>query len=127
MIFILILILIFLLLYFNGFLPVSTKRAALFVGNMGIGRKQCSASFSRCSGHIHRILLFRESRSYSFSLISRIRSGDVTVQILDLHRTPLLTLDEANPTGVFSASKGKRYLLWISFRNADGDYRLEWA
>lgn len=120
------LLLIFYLLYTFGFLPVSVKRAASFVGNMGAGGTHCSAAFSRCTGRIHRILRFRESRSYSFCLVSRIRSGQVQVQILDSRRTPVLTLDERCPTGILSARKGARYYLLITFRNADGDYRLEW-
>lgn len=124
---ILVLILIFAALYFAGFLPVSAKSAKTFIGSMGAGRSHCEASFTECSGSIHRVIRFRESRSYSFRLDARIQSGSVTVTLSDRDRLPLMILDGSNPSGVLPLQAGRMYFLNIRFQRASGDYRLDWT
>lgn len=121
---VLILLLAFGALYASGLLSVSAKRAAVFVGSLKNGG---SMTFTRCTGSIHRVIRFRESRSYSFHLDTRLRRGEVTVQVTDLHRVPLMTLTPAAPTAQLPAGKGRAYLLFVRFRDADGDLNLDWV
>lgn len=121
-----ILVIILYIMYIMGYLPVSVKRARSFVGNMGFGGQRCTAVFTGCTGHIHRCVRFRESRSYGFNFSLRLREGDVTMELLDSRRSPILVLDHSNPTGVVNVEKGKRYYLYIRFRNAGGDLQLDW-
>lgn len=114
-------------LYLMGFVPISTRRALTFVG-AGDWESQCvGASFTACSGTIRRVLRFRESRSYSFRLSGHLQQGDVTVQILDARRCPVLSLTADRPDGILSIQKGARYFLLIRFQSASGDYQLEWS
>lgn len=126
MLIVFLILILFYILYILGYLPVSTKRAVMFVGSMGFGKPECHASFTSCTGHIHRCVRFREGRSYSFRFLSQLSVGQVTVQLLDTHRKPVLTLTEAAPTGVIPAERGKRYYLYIHFQKASGSYQLDW-
>lgn len=117
----------FYLLYIKGLLPVSAKRARSFVGTMGAGSTHCEASFTECSGDIHRVLRFRESRTYSFRLGGHCQKGAVTVRILDSRKLPVLVLDMLHPFGNLSADAHQRYYLYVHFSNASGDYQLDWS
>lgn len=110
----------FYIIYSVGWIPVRFVRARMYLAH-GQG-----ASFTACTGSIRRVLRFRESRSYSFHLDGRVQQGSVTVRILSSGQ-PLLTLDAGSPDGVLTAQKGKRYTLQITFRNASGDYHLDWT
>lgn len=123
----LLIVIVFTGLYLAGFLPVSVKRAKTFIGNMGAGRSRCEASFTECTGRIHRVIRFRESRSYSFRLDSRIQSGSITVTLADRNRCPLMILDAGSPSGVLPVQSGQMYFLSIRFQNASGDYHLDWT
>lgn len=126
MLIVLLILILFYILYTLGYLPVSTKRAVMFVGSMGFGKPECHASFTSCTGHIHRCVRFQESRSYSFRFLPQLSAGQVTVQLLDSHRKPMLTLTETYPTGVIPAEKRKQYFLYVRFQNASGSYQIDW-
>lgn len=115
------------LLYWFGCLPVSMKRAATYLGSGGWGSSCVGASFTACTGKIHRILRFRESRSYSFRLTGHIQQGTVTAEILTPNRQQVLLLTSDNPSGILHVQKGQRYLLFIHFQHASGDYQLDWT
>ena len=52
-------------LYLAGWMPVRVMRAVTFIGN-GSWRSRCfGASFTWCTGRIHRILRVGESRSFA--------------------------------------------------------------
>lgn len=126
MLIVFLILILFYILYILGYLTVSTKRAVMFVGSMGFGKPECHASFTSCTGHIHRCVRFQESRSYSFRFLPQLSAGQVTVQLLDSHRKPMLTLTETAPTGVIPAEKRKQYFLYVRFQNASGSYQIDW-
>lgn len=112
-------------LFFLGLLPVSAKRAAMFVGG-GVRSGSTKAVFTRCTGRIIRVIRFRESRSYGFRFSPQLRSGALTARILGGGGNPLLTLDAGNTTGILSARRGGLYILVLRFENATGEYHLDW-
>ena len=119
-------VLFFILLYRLGYLTVSVKRAAVYVGS-GSWRSRCvGASFTGCSGKLHRVVRFPEGRSYSFRLSGHVQQGSVRVRLLDGHRVPVLELTPASPSGIVRIPPKKPYYLQILFENASGDYQLEW-
>ena len=119
-------ILFFILLYHQGWLTVSIKRAAVYVGS-GSWRSRCiGASFTGCSGKLHRIVRFPEGRSYSFRLSGHVQQGSVRVGLLDRHKLPALELTAAHPSGIVNVEPGKAYYLYILFEDASGDFQLEW-
>lgn len=117
--------LIFLLLYRMGYLTVSLKRAAVFLG-WGSWKKRClGASFTGCSGKIQRLVRFDEGRSYSFRLSGRVQQGRIRVRLL--HRgSCLLELTPAAPSAVLPLEPCKPYCLQLLFDHASGDFQLEW-
>ena len=119
-------VLFFILLYRLGYLTVSVKRAAVYVGS-GSWRSRCvGASFTGCSGKLHRIVRFPEGRSYSFQLSGHVQQGSVRVRLLDRHKLPALELTAAHPSGIVNVAPGKAYYLYILFEDASGDFQLEW-
>ena len=112
-------------LYLAGWMPVRAMRAVTFIGN-GSWRSRCfGASFTRCTGRIHRILRVGESRSYSFRLSGHIQQGRMEVTV-SKGGAPLLTLSKDYPTATVPLEKGKAYRLTLRFTSASGDYQLEW-
>lgn len=110
------------LLYRNGWMVVSAKSAATFVGS----RKGNAASFSGCSGYIKRIVRFSEDRHYTFTLDSALTKGDMTVLLLGPGKKELLRLSRDAPCIAVGLEKQKRYTLILRFRSATGRYRLQW-
>lgn len=111
--------------YLFGGMPVTVKTAAVYVGS-GSWREHCfGASFTRCSGRIHRILRVKESRSYSFRLSGHVQQGSVRA-MLTANGVPVLTLGGECPTATVFLQRGKFYRLTLRFQFASGDYQLEW-
>ena len=113
-------------LYRLGYLTVSTKRAAVYVGSGGWKGHCLGASFTACSGKMQRILRFSEGRSYSFRLSGHVQQGSVRVLLLEDRNAPVLELTAACPSGIVTLQPKKPYRLQILFDNASGDYQLEW-
>ena len=112
-------------LYLAGWMPVRMMRAVVYLGN-GNWRSRCfGASFTRCTGRIHRVLRVGESRRYSFRLSGHIQQGRMEVTV-SRGGTPLLTLSKDYPTATVPLEKGKAYRLTLRFTSASGDYQLEW-
>ena len=108
-----------------GWMPVRVMRAVTFIGN-GSWRSRCfGASFTRCTGRIHRILRVGESRSYSFRLSGHIQQGRMEVMV-SKDGAALFTLSKDYPTATVPLEKGKAYRLTLRFTSASGDYQLEW-
>jgi len=115
------LIITFWVLYTNGFLVLSTKRALKFIGI----RQGREASFTACTGQIKRIVRFPEKRAFHFTFSPELTRGEVSAALLD-HGTQLLILDSSAQTGSVSVEKGRAYTLVIRFRSASGKYTLHW-
>lgn len=112
-------------LYLAGWMPVRMMRAVVYLGN-GSWRSRCfGASFTRCTGRIHRVLRVGESRSYSFRLSGHIQQGRMEVTV-SKGSAPLLTLSKDYPTATVPLEKGRTYRLTLRFTSASGDYQLEW-
>lgn len=114
------------LLYINGYIPVQAKRALVFVGSMGGGRKQCSAEFEVATGTIQRVIRFREPGTVTFRFAGNITKGSVGAFVLDRKRKVLLRLDSECPTGkVYMEMKDRCYLV-IKLQKANGNYLIRW-
>lgn len=115
------LVIAFWVLYTNGFLVLSSKRALTFIGT----RQGREASFTACTGQIKRVVRFSESRMFHFAFSPELTRGEVSMELLD-HGTQLLALDSSAQTGTASVEKGRAYTLVIRFRSASGKYTLHW-
>lgn len=120
------LILLLILLYRNGYIPIRVMRALLFVGSTGIRQNQCKARFSVCTGFIRYVLTFREAKTVLFSFDSAITKGNVQILVLDRTKQPVLKLTPDSPTGQLRITPHQRYYIKIIFNKADGDYHLTW-
>lgn len=115
------LLITFWVLYTNGFLVLSSKRALKFIGI----RQGREASFTACTGQIKRIVRFSDSRTFHVAFSPELTRGEVSAELLD-RGTQLLTLDSSTQTGAVSVEKGRAYTLVIRFRSASGKYTLHW-
>lgn len=110
------------LLYLNGWMVLSSKSAVSFVGS----KRGTAASFSRCSGSIRRIVRFKESKTYTFTLDSTLTSGEITVSLLGADKKELLRLTSAQPCAAAELEKKQRYTLILRLSRATGRYGLRW-
>ena len=110
------------LLYLNGWMILSSKSAVSFVGS----KRGTAASFSRCSGSIRRIVRFKESKTYTFTLDSALTSGEMTVSLLGADKKELLRLSSAQPCVAAELEKNQRYTLILRLSRATGRYGLRW-
>ena len=117
---------LFYLLYSKGYMPVKRMHSLVFVGSMGAGSNVCSASFTKSTGQIERVLRFKESKTVEFAFKGNITKGDVTAFILDRNHKILLMLNTMSPTGQLQVIKGQWYYIQIRFDHADGDYTMKW-
>ena len=108
------------LLYINGYMVMSSKRAVSFVGS-DRGRR---ASFTACTGYIKRAIRFSESKTLHAVFSLTLAKGSVSAELLDDRKQPLLQLDSSCPTGSVFVEKGRRYWLIFHFQSATGDYAL---
>ena len=115
-------VLLFYILYINGYMVLNSKRALMYVG-AAWGKR---ASFTSCSGYTKRVIKFEEVRTYYFDLNLELNKGDVTVEILDKEKQCLLSLDQDTPQGSIDVQKGNRYYLVVRFRAASGNYTIDW-
>ena len=115
-------VLLFYILYINGYMVMNSKRALMYVG-AAWGKR---ASFTSCSGYTKRVIKFEEARTYYFDLNLELNKGDVTVEILDRQKQCLLSLDQNTAQGCINVEKGKRYYMVVRFRAASGNYAIDW-
>ena len=116
---------LFYLLYINGILVLSNKRAAVFVGSIR-GKERCSARFCACSGQMRRVFRFEESMNYHFTFTNELSEGTLRVEVLDGKKNKLLVLDSDQSEGNIEVDKKKRYYLVFRFQSATGSYELAW-
>ena len=109
------------LLYTNGYLTISAKRALLYVGSL----KGDRARFSSCTGYIKRVIRPKESGTRHFSFTAQTSSGEVWAELFDEEKQRLMHLDRDDQhAAVFLTAPG-RYVLVIRFKRATGTYSLE--
>lgn len=113
------------LLYLNGYIPVQSKRAWVFIGSMS-GRNQCSASFQSTTGTVRRVIRWKQPRTITFRFTGNITDGSVNVFVLDRNKQVLLMLNPECPSGELYVQSKERYYLNIKFQNADGDFLVKW-
>ena len=113
------LLITFAILYRNGFLVLSSKRALSFIGI----RRGREASFTACTGHIRWVVRFPDSKTVRVSFAPQLTKGSISLEIRD-HDAQLLFLDSTDTTGSFSAAKGRSYTVIIHFHSASGKYTL---
>ena len=111
---------IFLFLYNQGYMVINSKSAASFIGNP----KGTSARFTSCSGSIKRIIRFKADGRYAFRLDAELTKGDLSVELLDADKQPVMQLDRANTRASIAVEKKKKYYLVIKFKSATGRYSL---
>ncbi len=108
--------------YMNGWIPITVKSAVMFIG----GKSGKKAVFSSCNGYMKRIIKLKEECVYHFELTPKLSSGNMSVELLDNRKQVLMRVTELQRETDFKAGKGKRYTLMIHFKNATGEYELEW-
>lgn len=112
----------FYLLYIGGYLPVSMKRAAIFVGSMRGDR----ASFQSCTGSIRRIVRFRKDGVVDIWLDAKLTKGGLSVEVRDAKREALAKLDSLHSSVSINVRAKARCTVIIRFENASGNYLLSW-
>lgn len=116
---------VFYLLYLQGYMVVSSKRAVLFVGSVR-GNGSCKASFSSCSGYMKRVMRFKESKAYYFTLDYELQKGDMEVKLLDASKQPIAILNQSCRNVMIDVDRKGRYYLVFTFKSASGNYELKW-
>ena len=114
------------LLYRNGYMPITSKRALTFVGRSVYAKDRCGASFSACTGTLRRVLKCRQTGSYRIALDQELSKGQVSALLLGAKGLCLLSLDEKTPAGRFYLEKGGHYEILISMQSATGSCMLRW-
>ena len=111
---------VFIFLYNQGYMISKSIRAVTFVGSAKGNR----AKFSSCSGHIKRVIKFREDGKYTFVLDAELSKGDMSVELMDSSRQTIMLLDRLNRSASVPVKKQKKYCLVIRFNSATGRYAL---
>ena len=112
--------------YDNGYMLTQSKRALTFIGS-GIGRQNYfSFQFTGCTGYVSRVMLVKESGTYTVMLNANLSKGSVRFQLLDGAKTPLLVLTPEVSQGRVYLETGKRYHIRMDFTHASGDSRARW-
>lgn len=117
-----ILMILYYVLYINGYMILTSKRAMMFIGT----QRGKEARFTVCTGYIRRVIKFEESREYEFTFNAELSKGNVSVELLDASKKRVLFLKE-NRCGKVSVEAGKRYYLMIRFESSTGSYQLDWS
>lgn len=116
---------LFYFLWVNGYVIISKKTAAFYVGSLR-RKGRFSIKFKSCNGLVKKVIKINDSRKYLFNLNSNITKGDVSAEVLDKNKEMLLQLDKENPVSDLTLDKNRRYYLVIKFKNASGELELTW-
>jgi len=122
---IVIFIILFYILWINGYLTKSVMASVLFVGSLR-SKNRCRFKFIYCNGYIKKVIKIKESRNYIFIFNSNITNGYVTAEVQDVNKRILLQLDKDNPESVIKLEKNYRYYLVLRFVKAKGEFDLAW-
>ena len=110
-------VLLLLFLYDRGFISVKMGRALIFVGTI------FSARYKSFHGSIRRVL--RPAETYLFSFSSELSRGSIEAEIFDKENHLLLQLQKHEIKELY-LEQGRKYLLVLRARSADGAHHLEW-
>ena len=114
------------LLYSNGYMYTQSKTAMVFKGD-GKGQKnRMGFSFTRCNGHVSRVLKIREGGLFRFDLDADLSAGGVQFQVLDGRKQPVLTLNPDTVRGRLQLEKGQRYFVKMQFIHTSGTCAASW-
>ena len=112
------LIAVFLILYDQGCMVINSKTAASYIGSpRGTG-----AQFISCNGSIKRIVRFKAAGTYTFVLNAELSKGDMSLELQNSAREPIMHLDPAHPTATIAVERKKKYYLITKFKNATGSF-----
>lgn len=78
---ILVFVILFYVLYSNGYMVLNVKRAVMFIGSIRRLDNRYGARMASCNGFMKRVLRFREVRRYYFKLEYGITKGDLQIEI----------------------------------------------
>lgn len=109
------------LLYINGYMVISSKRAFMFLGSER-GKK---AMFSSCTGYVKRVVKFKESKVYNIDFKLELEKGEVALELLDEKKQIILSLN-VNDTSEIEVESRKRYYMILRFKSATGNYEVTW-
>jgi len=112
-------------LWLNGYLIISRKTAALFLGLLR-RKGRCKVKFASCNGYVKKVIKIDESRNYTFNFNGNISKGNVIAEIQDKSKNILLQLDKNNSESAIDLDKDSRYYLVLRFEKADGNFELTW-
>ena len=115
------------LLWETGWLPLTTKRAAVFMGKV-YGNRPVRLTRTRATGTLRRTVLLQPG-SRTFILESGLTAGTVTATLREPGTGREWTLDSGFPsvtTTVQQGGFGKGWLLVIRFTGASGTATLSW-
>ena len=110
------------LLYINGYLVTNRKKAVMYIET----RRGTHATFSACTGYTKRMVRFKESRLYHFTLSSELTKGKLSVELLHSEKHQIMCLNENQRNADLAIDKNKRYYLVVRFHSATGNYALHW-
>lgn len=109
------------LLYINGYMIVTSKRAFMFLGSKR-GKK---AMFSSCTGYIKRVVKFKESKMYHVDFNVELEKGEVTLEFLDAKKQLILSLNGSDISQI-KVENRQRYYMVLRFKTATGSYEVSW-
>lgn len=118
-------IILFYVLWINGYLIKSRKTSILFVGSLRT-KNRCKFKFKNCNGYIKKVIKIRGGRNYKFTFNSNITNGYVAAEIQDVNKRILLQLDKDNPESAINLENNYRYYLVLRFAKAEGEFDLAW-
>lgn len=110
------------LLYINGYLVTNMKKAVMYIET----RRGTHATFSACTGYTKRMVRFKESRPYHFTLSSELTKGELSVELLHSKKHQIMFLNGNQRNADLAIDKNKRYYLVVRFHSATGNYDLHW-
>lgn len=113
---------IFYLLYRNGYIAISSKRATTFYGSCR-GR---TASFTNCTGYLKRIVRPKETKTATIFFDCTLTKGVVELILLNAEKQRVLCLNDTQKTATITVEKRKTYYLILQFQSATGRYTLDW-
>lgn len=116
---------IYFLLYNTGYMVSGSKTAKVFVGK-NRGTNAYWMQFAECSGELKRMVRFRHSKEYKFTLDASVSLGTVSIEILDKEKNVVLRLTPEQPEASMLADSGKKYYTVYKFEDATGAYEMRW-
>lgn len=113
--------LIWYILWINGCLFMSKKKALMFVCKTDKKERKITIRFKACDGSVKKILRFKEHKEYEISFQGTLTKGTCMLEILDSKKNNVLTLNLNDDSVRFAPDFSNRYKLVIRFDKAEGE------